>query len=154
MRNLFCDQDALRVEEDVKQIFARRLIEALGYPDKDIRPDTSLERLDIGNLGADRWHRPDFAMKANGHIRWVLETKTPGEPLHRHFAQANGYCESINNAYDFPRPVEWFILTDGTATRLHKPGESRAVMEMAFSDFAETNPKYQQLRACSVLKRF
>ena len=146
MKNLFCDSTNLRNEDDVKQNFARRLIESLGYPDKDIRPDTSLERLDIGNLGTDRWHRPDFAMKSNGHIRWVLETKTPGEPLDRHFDQANGYCESINRAYSFLKPVEWFVLTDGINTHIHKPGNTLPVMEMTFSDFAESNPKYQQLQ--------
>ena len=96
MRNLFCEDSDLRDEEDVVQNFGRRFIEALGYSDKAIRPKTSLERLSVGNVGDDRYHRPDFAMKSGGHIRWILEAKAPGEHLDRHYDQANRYCQSLN----------------------------------------------------------
>ena len=83
MRNLFCDHRDLRNEADVEQNFARRLIETLGYSDRDIRPKAALEELSVGRLSNARMHRPDFAMKSRGHIRWVLEAKTPGERLDR-----------------------------------------------------------------------
>lgn len=48
MEDLFCSHDAHRNEAEVEQIFARRLIEALGYPDRDIRPKAALEELSVG----------------------------------------------------------------------------------------------------------
>ncbi len=84
-QNLFCDHSDLRNEADVEQNFARRLIEALGYSDTAIRPKAALEELSIGEVGEAEWHRPDFAMKAAGHIRWMLEAKAPTEQLGRHF---------------------------------------------------------------------
>ena len=44
MHNLFCDHSDLRNEADVEQIFARRLIEGLGYADKAIRAEGGLGR--------------------------------------------------------------------------------------------------------------
>ena len=43
MRNLFCDDGDLRNEAEVSHNFARRLIASLGYPDKDVRPESSSE---------------------------------------------------------------------------------------------------------------
>ena len=60
-----------------EQNFARRLIEALGYSDKNIRPKAALEELAVSRVGEAGLHRPDFAMKSEGHIRWVLEAKSP-----------------------------------------------------------------------------
>ena len=145
MKNLFCEDSDLRNEEDVVQNFARRFIEALGYSDSAIRPKTSLEQLSVGSIGEDRFHRPDFAMKSGGHIRWILEAKAPGENLARHFDQANGYCQSLNNSYSRHKPVRWFLLTNGIETILHKPGDTEPSMNLHFLDFAEGNPGYQEL---------
>ena len=145
MRNLFCDDSDLRNEEDVVQSFARRLIEALGYSDSAIRPKTSLERLSVGNVGEDRYHRPDFAMKSGGHIRWVLEAKTPGDHLDRHFDQANRYCQSLNASYSLHKPVRWVVLTNGIETKVHSPGDAQPVLALHFSDFGDGNLKYREL---------
>ncbi len=146
MRNLFCDHRDLRNEADVEQNFARRLIESLGYPDRDIRPKAALEELSVGRLGnAARMHRPDFAMKSRGHIRWVLEAKAPREHLDRHFTQANGYCEAINNSYSSTSPVGWFVLTNGIETHVYETGAAQPHMVMRFEDFSEQNQKYRQL---------
>ena len=48
MKNLFCDILDLSNESDVEQSFARRLVEALGYPDRAIRTKETLERLSVG----------------------------------------------------------------------------------------------------------
>ena len=146
MRNLFCDHQDLRNEADVEQNFARRLIETLGYPDRDIRPKAALEELSIGTVGETSKHRPDFAMKSKGHFRWVLEAKAPKEHLDKHFAQPSGYCDALNNSYsgDGVKPVEWFALTNGTETRLYGTGQAQPLLVMQFDDFAEQNPKYQK----------
>ena len=145
MRNLFCDQEDLHNEADVEQIFARRFIESLGYPDSAIRPKDALERLTVGNVGDERLHRPDFAIKSGGHIRWIVEAKAPGERLDNHFDQANGYCEAINKSYTQMKPVQWFILTDGMETRLYQPGNPQSQMTLGFSDFTNDNNSSQAL---------
>lgn len=144
MRNLFCDHSDLRNEADVEQNFARRLIESLGYSDKAIRPKAALEALSIGDVGEAERHRPDFAMKAAGHIRWLLEAKSPTERVDRHFKQANEYCEAINNSYSSARPVRFFVLTNGLETNVYEPGKSQPVLALGFRDFDNANANYRQ----------
>ena len=145
MRNLFCDNRDLRSEADVEQNFARRLIESLGYPDKAIRPKAALEELSMGKVMDQKYHRPDFAMKSAGHIRWVLETKAPSEKLTKHFKQANGYCEAVNDSYQSTNPVKYFVLANGVMTHVYKTGETKPYLTLNFADFKERNPNYLQL---------
>ena len=145
MRNLFCDHSDLHHEADVEQIFARRLIEALGYEDKSIRPKASLEELTVGKIGEKRLYRPDFAMKAANHIRWLLEAKAPDEHLENHFDQANGYCEAINDSYSKLNPVRYFVLTNGIATHLYRFGENQPNLVLSFDDFQNDKPRYEEL---------
>ena len=145
MRNLFCDHSDLRNEADVEQNFARRLIEALDYSDKAIRPKAALEELSVGAVTDRKKHRPDFAMKAAGHIRWVLEAKAPGEKPEKHFDQANGYCEAVNDSYSKAKPVKYFVLTNGIETSVYKRGEVEPFLGLTFADFSERNSKYRTL---------
>lgn len=147
MRNLFCEHDDLRNEADVEQNFARRLIEALGYPDKAIRPKAALEELAVGDVGAVQQHRPDFAMKVGGHIRWILEAKAPKERLGRHVKQPRGYAAAINSAYATTDPVRFFLLTNGLETVLYEVGDERPVASLSFQQFVEGNPDYRRLIA-------
>ena len=146
MRNLFCDHGALRNEADVEQTFARRLIESLGYSDKAIRPKVALEELSVGRVASGKeLYRPDFAMKAAGHIRWILEAKAPGENLDNHFDQANGYCEAINDSYVKVNPVQYFVLSNGIVTHLYQCGETKPFLVLSFEDFQDNKPRYSDL---------
>lgn len=145
MRNLFCDHSDLRNEADVEQNFARRLIEDLGYSDKAIRPKVALEDLSIGEVGEVERHRPDFAMKAYGHIRWILEAKAPNERLVRHFKQANSYARAINDSYAKDDPVKFFVLTNGIETNIYETGNAQPVLEMRFEQFDKANSAYRRL---------
>ncbi len=145
MRNLFCESADLRNEADVEQIFARRLIESLGYSDKAIRPKAALEELSVGNLSEKGKYRPDFAMKESGHIRWILEAKNPSERLENHFVQPDGYCNAINGSYSRLKPVRYFVLTNGISTEIYKCGEVSAYAALEFDDFQEGNPRYKEL---------
>ena len=144
MKNLFCDHDVLRNEADVEQNFARRLIEGLGYSDRAIRPKAALAELSVGRLGDTRLYRPDFAMKSAGHIRWILEAKSPAEQLDRHFDQANGYCNAINGSYS-RAPVKYFVLTNGIETRVYRTGDTKPALRLAFEQFIDRNPDYHEL---------
>ena len=145
MRNLFCDHSDLRNEADVEQNFARRLIEALGYSDRTIRPKVALEKLAIGNVATAQHHRPDFAMKVGGHIRWILEAKSPNEELDRHFRQPLDYAAAINSAYTTTNPVRYFLLTNGLKTILYEVGTDQPVAVLGFQQFTKENSEYRQL---------
>ena len=149
-KNLFCDIRDLSNESDVEQSFARRLIEALGYPDRAIRTKTSLESLSVGRLTGDL-HRPDFALKLAGHIRWILEAKDPGEDLANHVEQARSYSSAINSAYAQVGPVAYFVLTNAKTTHLYRATDTEPFMTLGFAEFADDNPRYeafvQMLRA-------
>ena len=142
MKNLFCDIRDLGNESDVEQSFARRLIEALGYPDRAIRTKASLERLSVGRLTGDL-HRPDFAIKVAGHISWILEAKDPDEDLASHVDQARGYCNAINGAYSHAAPVRYFVLTNAKATHLYRASDVEPFLTLDFGDFADGNPRYE-----------
>ena len=143
MRNHFCDLRDLRNEADVEQSFARRLIEHTGFSDRAIRPKAALEELSLGPAGAARLHRPDFAMKAAGHIRWILEAKAPGERLEDHYRQPNEYCGVINASYSQARPVRYFVLTNGHETNVHRVDDPNPLLSLGFQRFVEGNPDFQ-----------
>lgn len=144
MRNLFCDIRDLANESDVEQSFARRLLEQLGYPDRSIRTKATLERLSSGKLTGDS-HKPDFALKAAGHIRWVLEAKHPSENPWSHVGQARGYCNAINRAYSRRSPVKYFAVTNGRETLVYRHMDAEPFLVLQFADFVEGNPGYEKL---------
>lgn len=142
--NMFCDIRDLGNESDVEQSFARRLIEELGYPDRSIRTKQSLERLSSGKLTGDS-HKPDFALKVSGHIRWILEAKHPDENLRNHVDQARGYCDAINGAYSHASPVRYFALTNGRLTLIYRNTDTEPFLSLEFGEFVKDNPSYQKL---------
>ena len=142
MKNLFCNFGDLANESDVEQSFARRLLEALDYPDRAIRTKATLERLTVGRLTGDT-HKPDFALKVAGHIRWVLEAKSPGENLADHIEQARDYCNAINASYSQAEPVRYFVLTNAKSTVVYSVGADEPFLKLDFADFAEGNPLYE-----------
>ena len=146
MRNLFCDYKDLRNEADVEQNFARRLIEVLGYSDKAIRPKAALEELSIGDVGDVARHRPDFAMKAGGHIRWILEAKSPKEQLEIHFRQPRDYAVAINDSYASTNPVRFFVLTNGIYTNVYNVSDEQPMFTLGFQQFVEGNIDYHKFK--------
>ena len=143
-RNKFCDRQDLHNEADVEQVFVRRLLAALGYQDRAIRPKVALEQLTVGSIDEGPLHRPDFALKVSGHIRWIVEAKAPSERLELHIGQADGYCSAINTSYKTVSPVEYFVLSNGFQTNLYRPGTSTPVATLTFSQFVDGNPQYKQ----------
>jgi type I restriction enzyme M protein len=52
-----------------------RLLEDLGYEDRQIRPKTSLQELQV-NLGRRRLkYKPDYALEVARAIRWIIDAK-------------------------------------------------------------------------------
>jgi type I restriction enzyme M protein len=78
--------------------------------------------------------------------RWVLDAKDTGEELADWVPQCSGYCLALNQSFKDQNPVEYFVLSNGIDTRIHRWDDKEPILELAFSDFATGNPKYEQLR--------
>ncbi|MYD64862.1 MAG: hypothetical protein F4X26_02510 [Chloroflexi bacterium] len=151
--NDFGNLGDIQNEADVEQIFARRLIESLGYPDSEIRPKDSLTELTVGGLRNQptALYRPDFAVKVGSDIRWILEAKAPGEDLDAHVWQPRGYCVALNGEFPDSNPVQFFVLTNAVRTRLYRWDYNDPIFELAFPDFVSGNESYDEFR--NILER-
>lgn len=144
--NMFCNHEDIHNEADVEQIFARRMIEYLGYKDSQIRPKDSLSKLTIGGLrGNVAKYRPDFAIKVGTKVCWILEAKSPDENLDNHGWQPRGYCTLINGQYKDENPAKYFVLSNGTLTRLFQWDVNDPILELSFTDFQQSNSKFAKL---------
>lgn len=144
-KNLFCSVDDLINEADVEQIFARRLIEYIGYKDLQIRPKNSLTELAVGEMrGREALYRPDFAVKIKNEVKWIFEVKSPSENLDRHVKQPREYCRLINGQYRTENPVQYFVLSNGRRTRLYQWDVNDPILELDFEDVTESNEKFKQ----------
>lgn len=145
-KNMFCRFKDLINEADVEQIFARRLIEYLGYQDKQIRPKVSLTQLTVGGMrGKEALYRPDFAMKIGDQVRWILEAKSPTESVKAHVWQPRGYCTLLNGQYPQQNPTESFVLTNGIKTVLYRWDVNDPILELDFNEIDKGNSKFQKL---------
>ena len=143
LRNRFCDFRDLRNESDVEQSFVRRLLQdALRYQDREIRTKATLESLSGGRMSGDL-HKPDFALKVAGHIRWILEAKHPDKNLADHIDQAREYCYAINRAYSTDGSVVYFVLTNAAKTHLYRVTDPSPLLSLDFVDFTDGNPNYE-----------
>lgn len=141
--NLFCRRDDLINEADVEQIFARRLIEHIGYEDRQIRPKDALTELALGEMrGTEALYRPDFAVKMRDRVRWILEAKSPNENLDRHIKQPREYCRLINGQYRTENPVHYFVLSNGLKTRLYQWDVNDPILELGFEEIDDSNEKF------------
>ncbi len=146
-RNIFCALEDLHNEADVEQFFVFRLLSALQYPDDAIRPKSSLSSLVVGGMRGipQGEYRPDFALKKQHRIRWIIEAKAPGEALDRHVWQPKGYCMLLNGEFRDTNPTKYYLLTNGQKTRLYSWDRNAPELELDFEDFKHNNSKYNAL---------
>lgn len=147
MPNKYCDSENLYNEADVEQIFVRRLLEDLGYEDRNIRPKDSLSRLTVGGLRGQpqRLYRPDFALKCGKQIKWIVEAKSPDEALDIHEWQPRAYCSRLNGEYRGENPTAFFLLTNGHLSRVYRWDVNQPELELTFDDFETGNARFEQL---------
>ncbi|MGH2911804.1 MAG: restriction endonuclease subunit M, partial [Solirubrobacteraceae bacterium] len=143
--NDFCRKADLANEASVEQFFVNRLLPALGYSDRQIKPKSSIDELRV-NLGRRRVrYRPDYALQIGRTIRWVIEAKAIDESLDEFVGQCAGYCLALNQRHK-NNPVEFFLITNGLLTRLYRWDQEEPVLELAFQDFTAYNARYRKLR--------
>ena len=145
--NLYCRLDSLTNEASVETFFVNRLLADLGYKDSQIQTKKSIAELTVSLGGAKTVkYKPDYALMFRRKPRWVLDAKGTEEKLGDWIPQCGGYCLAINQSFKDQNPVEYFVLTNGLATSVHRWDNREPILELAFSDFAIGNPKYEQLR--------
>ncbi len=148
IKNNYCQLEDLHNEADVEQLFICRLLSALHYPDAAIRPKDSLSNLIVGGMrGVPQGeYRPDFALKKQRRIRWIIEAKAPDEPLDRHVWQPKGYCMLLNGEFHDSNPTKYYMLTNGKKTRLYRWDRNAPEMELDFTDFVDGNTAFEKLQ--------
>lgn len=149
MKNLFCTFEDLYNEADVEMLFINRLLDYLHYPDDAIRRKDSLSKLVVGGMRGlpQREYRPDYAIKKQRRIRWIVEAKGPKEDLNLHVWQPKGYCMLINGEYHNANPAKHFMLTNARLTRVYRWDRNAPEIELRFEDFQEGNPNLAKLKA-------
>lgn len=149
MDNKYCSYDDLHNEADVEQNFVRRMLEDLGYSDREIRPKDSLRALTVGGMRGRRQalYRPDFALLVNGAVRCVVEAKEPGTNLDDHEWQVRAYAVLLNGEAPDQRPVRYHVLTNATETRVYHVDRNRPLFTMPFTSFAVGTAKFDDLRS-------
>lgn len=144
--NDFCRIADLGNEASVEQFFVSRMLAALGYLDEQIAPKTTLSELAVSRGRRKVNFRPDYALKLNGSVRWVLDAKATSESLDDWVGQCASYCLELNRMIE-GQPVRYFVLTNGVATRLYQWDLGEPLLELGFDEFKEGNPKYARFRA-------
>lgn len=144
-KNKYASISDLSNEASVEQFFVSRLLEDLGYTDAQIRPKTSLSELAVHHGRSTKKWRPDYAIEVKGRIRWIIEAKAPSESLDPWVGQAGSYCLELNSQHD-DNPVEFFLLTNGTTTRVYRWDNHKYLVQASFEDFQDGNSKFEELK--------
>jgi len=143
--NAFCDSKSLTNEASVETFFLLRLLNQLGYQDPHIKTKQSVKELRIQIGTRKLLYKPDYAIKVGGVYRWIIDAKSPQEPLEKHLEQCFSYCSMLNRTYQAKNPIEYFVISNGMFTRIYKPDSNVCLLELRFEDFHKENKRYQRL---------
>lgn len=152
MKSIFGDLKDLHNESDVEQLFVRRLLDVLDYPDSAVRSKASLSSLVVGGLRGVKYqnYKPDFALKSGSEFFCIIEAKHPNEKLNDHFWQPAAYCRLLNGNYKGSNPTKYFVLTNGVETRVYDWDRNESTVQLYYDEFQNGNEKFNEL--ISILK--
>jgi type I restriction enzyme M protein len=145
-KNIYCERAALSNEATVEQFFVNRLLEDLGYQDKDIKPKSSLASLKVGRGSKIEKYKPDYALDVAGNIRWIVEAKATSELIDDHIEQCSGYCLALNRKSKGENPTEYFLISNGVETAVFAWDDDTPLVRMEFKDFVNGNSKFKRLK--------
>jgi type I restriction enzyme M protein len=143
--NKFCRSEDLSNESSVEQFFVIRLLEDLGYQDRQILTKAAIESIKVGPGRAKSPYKPDYVLKVKGKPRWIVDAKSTTENPDDYIGQGSGYCLGINGRYE-DNPVRYFMLTNGVLTRVYQWDKEAPIMSLRFGDFVDGNAKYEALK--------
>ncbi|WP_462406690.1 N-6 DNA methylase [Gracilibacillus sp. Marseille-QA3620] len=146
MQNKYCEDNVLTNEASVESFFVNRMLNDMGYEDASIMPKTSIQALTVAQGSRNLLYKPDYALKVNGNIKWILDAKAPNENIDNYIGQCSGYCLMLNQTYRNENPVEFFVLTNGYKTKIFNWDSNEPIMELEFEDFQIGNEKFEDFK--------
>ena len=145
-RNVFCDLSDLTNEASVEAFFVNRLLEHLGYRDRQIKPKHSIDSLTVAKGHKKLKYKPDYVLVVNRLPRCVIDAKSPDEDLDDWVEQCSGYCLALNRQHEKANPVRYFVLTNGKTTRVYEWDKDETILPMDFGDFDWGKPKFDKIK--------
>jgi hypothetical protein len=143
-RNAFCDLSDLANEAAVETFFVNRLLEHLGYSDRQIKPKHSIDSLAVAKGHKKLKYKPDYVLVVNRLPRCVIDAKSPNENLDDWVEQCSGYCLALNRKHEKANPVRYFVLTNGNATKVYEWDKDEPILSMEFADFDWGKPSLKR----------
>ncbi|MCX6710185.1 MAG: N-6 DNA methylase [Candidatus Woesearchaeota archaeon] len=143
--NMFCDKSTLKNESDVEQFFTIRLLQKLGYEDKNIKTKKSLSELVVSKGSHKENYKPDYVCFCERKPKIVVDAKHPDEIIDNFTYQVSGYALALNKQFRGENPVRFTILMNGGTFKLYKWDEEESILNMKFEDFSPDNVKYKKL---------
>jgi len=145
-RNIYCSLSDLSNESSVEQRLVLRMLQDLGYEDRDILSKERLEPVVI-SLGRQRvTYIPDFQILSRNKVAWVIDAKSTTEGLDKWVPQCASYCFEINKDQKEEDRAKYFLLTNGVLTRVYKWDSNIPLVELQFLDFQYGNMAYETMR--------
>lgn len=145
MKNIFCDKKDLTNEASVEKFFIDRLINILGFTDKEIKTKKSLKELSISKGRKKENYKPDYVLYVSKEPKIIVEAKSADENIIDFEYQALGYAFALNKKYKEENPVKYCIISNGYLTNLYKWDEEKPILSLKFEDFEKENVKFKNL---------
>lgn len=142
-KNSFFGSDALSNERSVEKNFVYRLVDWLGYPDKEVATDTSIKKLSIRRGRRKELFRPNVVLHREGRPRILIEVKPPSDDLSDGHYQLASYALMLNQRYSATNPISYCLLTNGLETYIFFWGQAVDLQYLDFSDWNDGNPKLE-----------
>lgn len=131
----------------MENLFVTPLLRDLGYAEHQIRFKDAVEPAEVSIGRRTTRYHPDYLLLFDGKPRVVVDAKAPGEDLLDWIGQATSYCMILNRRYQGENPARYFILSNGRRTLLFEWDEGRPLLDLAFEESNDLNPKYIRLKA-------
>src|SRR4051794_13070535 len=145
-KNKYCRSSDLTNEASVESFFVLRLLEDLGYEDREIRTKENIDQRKIPRGSRRELYRPDYLLVSKGQPRWLIDAKSPDEQVEDYTFQGAGYALQVNRQSK-TKPLKYYMLTNGLLTRVYVWDQEEAILSLRFGDFVDGNTKFEALTA-------
>lgn len=149
MKNKFCDLNSLRNESDVEQFFVIKLLEDLGYSDKNIITKGKLKEYKIGKGRKKKNYIPDYVVcldRQNNKPVLVIDAKHPEQNSLDGVEDAQLYTSILRRSLNKPKPEQYCIGTNGKEFIVKEYESDDVKIKLDFADFNDSQLKYKKLK--------
>ena len=122
----------LKNEAEVEALFVEKILEWLGWEDKNILRKHSLNEFNCRTGSGKLNYKPDYMIKNNDEPILVIDAKSPEVNLDNFTNQCASYCLHLNQQKE---TVNYFILSNGCQTDIYPWKGGKKYMSLSFDDF-------------------